>query len=121
MCSSGNKCCSVDLSILGGNKWRGTSRKSWGVIVVAKVGEQLGAVVRLKKGLQVPEGQISWQAHPVLVVGGCLVVHLRTPWVEWADGEQADKLLGRESLVLVKVMLCKESRQEIETSLNTTK
>ena len=55
------------------------------------------------------------------MVGGCLVVHLGTPGVEWADGEQADKLLGREGLVLVKVMLCEEGRQEIKTSLNTTK
>ena len=54
------------------------------------------------------------------MVGGCLVVHLRTPWVERTDGEEADKLLRREGLVLVKVMLCKEGRQEIKASLNTT-
>ena len=55
------------------------------------------------------------------MVGGCLVVNLGTPWVEWTDGEEADQLLGREGLVLVKVMLCEEGRQEIKTSLNTTK
>ena len=54
------------------------------------------------------------------MVGGCLVVHLGTPRVEWAYGKQADKLLGREGLVLVEVMLCKEGRQEIKASLNTT-
>ena len=54
------------------------------------------------------------------MVGGCLVVHLGTPGVEWAYGKQADKLLGREGLVLVEVMLCKEGRQEIKASLNTT-
>ena len=77
--------------------------------------------MRLKQGLQVPESQIPWQTHPVLVVGGCLVVNLGTPWVEWTDGEEADQLLGREGLVLVKVMLSKESCQEVKASLNTTK
>ena len=62
----------------------------------------------LKKCFEVPESKIARKSNPVLVVGGCLVVHLGTPWVERADGEQADKLLGREGLVLVKVMLCKE-------------
>lgn len=77
--------------------------------------------MRLKKGLQVPEGQISWQSHPVLMVGRCLVVDLRTPWIEWTDGEEADKLLGREGLVLVKIVLCKEGSQEIKASLKKTK
>ena len=77
--------------------------------------------MRFEKRLQVPECQIPWQAHPVLVVGGRLVVHLGPPWVEWTDGEEADKLLGREGLVLVKVVLRKEGRQEVKTSLNTAK
>ena len=77
--------------------------------------------MRLKQGLQVPESQIPWQTHPVLVVGGCLVVNLGTPWVEWTDGEEADQFLGRESLVLVKVMLSKEGCQEVKASLNTKK
>ena len=88
-----------------------------GVVVVAKVGQQLTAFVRLQQRLEVPPGQVAGQTDPVVGGGGHLIEDLRTPGHGGAGGEQGDHLLGAQRLVTVQVVLLKQGGEELQTRL----